>query len=196
VAYDFVSGLFDAAKIPYQAEGLPLGRMLEALEQGNSVGVFLARNPSREDKFTWIAGLVEEEGFFFITRADRKPVASYAEAKALKSIGAVQSGAPAALLEAAGITNIDLGATEGINAKKLMSGRIDAWYTGGGIARHALKQEQIAGNAVAIGPQVVPAPYWVVGSKTLPKETVEKIRAAFADSKTNGKYAAFRAQID
>ena len=196
LGYDFVAGLFDTAKIPYQGEGMPLARMLETLEQNNAVGVFLARNPAREEKFTWIAGLVEEEGFFFISRADRKPVTSYEEAKTLKAIGAVQSGAPAALLQAAGITSVDLGTSEGINAKKLMAGRIDAWYTGGSIARYVLKQEQIAGNTVVIGPRIVPAPYWIVGSKTLPKETVEKLQAAFAESKNNGKFAAFRAQID
>lgn len=196
VAFDFVSGLLDAAKIPYEAEGLPIGRVLESLDHGNSVSVFTARNPSREDKYTWIAELVGEEGFVFVTRADHKPVASYEDAKGLKLIGAIQNGTPVSMLQAAGLTNVDPGASEEINAKKLIAGRIDAWYTAAGFARYVLKQEQIAGNAVIIGPRIVPAPFWIAGSKTLPKETVEKIRAVFADSKTNGKYAAFRAQID
>lgn len=196
VAYDFVAGLFHAANIPYQAEGLPLGRMLEAMEQGNAVGVFLGRNPAREDKFTWIAELVAEEGFFFISRADRQAVVSYDEAKTLKAIGATQNGGPAILLQTAGLTNVDLAASEAINANKLMAGRIDAWFTGGSIARYVLKQEQIAGNAVTIGPRIVHAPAWIIGSKTLPAETVEKLRTAFAESKLNGKFEAFRAQID
>ena len=59
-----------------------------------------------------------------------------------------------------------------------------------------LKQEQIAQDAVTIGPKVVPVPQWIVGAKGLPKETVEKLQAAFAAAKNNGRYAAFRAAVD
>lgn len=194
--YDFVVELFNSAKIPFEAEGLPIGRMMDALERDNAVTIFLSRNPTREDKFTWIAELIPEEGFFFISRAGSNAVTTYEEAKTLKSIGAAQSGVPAALMKAAGVTNIDLAASEELNAKKLLAGRIDAWFTGGTLARYLLKQNKAEGNAVVIGPRIVPAPAWITGSKTLPRETVEKLQAAFADSKTNGKYAAFRAQID
>jgi len=195
-AYDFVTSLLSNAQIPFHAEGLPLGRLLGALDDGNTIAAYLVRTPEREAKYTWIAALADDEGFHFITRAGEKPITSYEEAKSLKTVGSMLNGVTTAQLRAAGLTNLDPGTTESMNAAKLIGGRLEAWYANGAIARHALRQEKIDKSTVVIGPKIVPARSWIVGSKTLPTEIITKLQTAYAEAQKNGSYATFRAKID
>lgn len=194
--YEFVADLFKAAGIAFVAEGLPFGRVIEELNGDNAVAVFLTRTPAREQQFTWIAGLIEDDGFVFVPRAGSPAVTSFDQAKTLKSVGVLATSALAAQLTQNGVTNVDPVSSDELNAKKLVSSRIDAWFTSSTQGRYVLKQEQIAQDAVTIGPKVVPVPQWIVGAKGLPKETLEKLQAAFAAAKNNGRYAAFRASVD
>ncbi len=195
-AYDFVTSLLSDAKIPFHAEGLPLGRLLAALDEGNTIAAYLVRTPEREEKYTWIAALADDEGFHFITRAGEKAINSYEEAKSLKTVGSMLNGITTAQLRAAGLTNLDPGTTESMNAAKLIGGRLDAWYANGAIARHVLRQEKIDKAKFVIGQKIVPARSWIVGSKNLPTEIVTKLQTSYAEAQKNGAYAAFRAKID
>ncbi|MFY7777516.1 MAG: substrate-binding periplasmic protein [Elstera sp.] len=194
--YDFVTDLFKAANLPFVAEGLPISRVFPALDEGNSVVVFLVRNPAREDKYAWLGDIVPEDGFAFMTRVGDAPILSFEQAKTLKAVSALGSAAPAQVLRNNGLTSIDETVNEALNLKKLVAGRVDAWFSGAIIARHMIKADPEAATSVVIGPKLVPTPYWIAGSKTLPADVVNKLQQAFAATKTNGRYAAFRAQID
>ena len=194
--YDFVADLFKAANLPFVAEGLPISRVFPALDEGNAVVVFLVRNPAREDKYAWLGDIVPEDGFAFMTRVGDAPILSFEQAKTLKAVSALGSAAPAQVLRNNGLTSIDETVNEALNLKKLVAGRVDAWFSGTIIARHMIKADTEAAKTVVIGPKLVPTPYWIAGSKTLPADVVNKLQQAFAATKTNGRYAAFRAQID
>lgn len=194
--YDFVADLFKAADLPFVAEGLPISRVFPALDEGNSVVVFLVRNPAREEKYVWLGDIVPDDGFAFMTRVGDAPILSFEQAKTLKTIAALGTAAPAQILRNNGLTSIDETASEALNLKKLAAGRVDAWFSGAIIARHIIKADAEAAKSVVIGPKLVPSPYWIAGSKTLPADVVAKLQQAFVATKTNGRYAAFRAQID
>ncbi|WP_156995326.1 substrate-binding periplasmic protein, partial [Elstera litoralis] len=194
--YDFVADLFKAANIPFTPEGLPISRVFPALDEGNAVVVFLVRNPAREDKYVWLGDIVPDDGFAFMTRAGDAPILSFEQAKSLKAVAVLANAVPAQLLRSNGVVNIDETASEPLNLKKLAAGRVDAWFTGAIVARHMLKADAELVKTMVIGPKLVPSPYAIAGSKTLPADVVNKLQQAFAATKTNGRYAAFRAQID
>lgn len=194
--YDFVADLFKTADIPFQAEGLPLTRAIAALDEGNTVLVFLVRTAAREDKYAWIGDIVPDDGFAFMTRSGDPAVTSFEQAKSLKTVAVLGSSSPAQLLRSNGVTALDETASEALNLKKLAAGRVEAWFTAAIIARHIIKADAESAKTVVIGPKVLPSPYWIVGSKSLAPEVVGKLQQAFAATKTNGRYAAFRAQID
>ncbi len=194
--YEFVVDLFKSAGIPFTAEGQSPLRMADSLDTGNTVAIYFIRTPAREDKYTWISGLIEDDGYAFITLAKNPRVDSFDQAKSLKSIGIINSEAIKAMLASHGITSVDPSPSSVQNAKKLLAGRFDAWFTTTTVARYLMKQEGATQNTVAVGKTLVPAAGWITGSKNLSPEVVSKLQAAYATSKTNGRYAAFRAQID
>jgi polar amino acid transport system substrate-binding protein len=194
--YDFVTDLFKASGLPFVAEGLPISRVFPALDEGNAVVVFLVRNPAREDKYAWLGDIVPDDGFAFMTRVGDAPILSFEQAKTLKAVSALGSAAPAQVLRNNGLMSIDETVNEALNLKKLVAGRVDAWFSGAIIARHMINADAEAAKTIVIGPKLVPTPYWIAGSKTLPADVVNKLQQAFAATKTNGRYAAFRAQID
>lgn len=194
--YDFVSDLFKSAGVPFVSEGQPIQRLLESLDRGNTVAIYLVRTPAREDKYTWIGGLVEENAFAFITLPDRPRVDDFETARGLKMVGAINSPAVKNMLVSNGVTAIDETAAEGQNLKKLLAGRFDAWFTTNTVARYMVKDAGLPPTSVSVGKELVPSPAWMVGSKSLPAETVQKLQAAFAAAKADGRYAAFRAKLN
>lgn len=194
--YDFVADLFKAAEVPFVSEGLPIIRAVSILDEGNAVMVFLARTPAREDKYVWLGDIVPDDGLAFTTRVGDAPITSVDQAKGLKTVAVLAGGAPAQILRGNGVTGLDETANESQNLRKLAAGRVDAWFTSAIITRHILKADPEQAKSVSTGPKVMPWPLWIVGSKNLAPEVVAKLQQAFATAKSNGRYAAFRAQID
>ncbi|KJV06776.1 hypothetical protein VZ95_20535, partial [Elstera litoralis] len=181
--------------IPFVAEGQSPLRIAESLDAGNTVAIYFIRNPERETRFAWIGGLIEDDGFAFITLASNPKVDSFEQAKSLKSIGAISSDAVRNILTSNGVTTFDLTPSAVSNAKKLLAGRFDAWFSTITVARYWIKQEGVEANTISVGKTLVPAAGWITASKSLPAETLSKLQTAFAASKSDGRYEAFRAKI-
>ncbi|KJV06777.1 hypothetical protein VZ95_20540, partial [Elstera litoralis] len=112
-----------SVNVDYAPQGLPLPRMVQLLEETPSVAVFLARTPPREDKYQWLSEISGgDEGFIFVSKAGVPAITSFEQAKGLQRLVAVDNGAPAALLRANGITDIDTSSSEGLNLKKVDCG--------------------------------------------------------------------------
>ena len=194
--YEFVADLFKTAGIPFVAEGQSPLRIAESLDAGNTVAIYFIRNPERETRFAWVGGLIEDDGFAFITLANSPRIDSFEQAKSLKSIGVISSEAIRNILTAQGITTFDAAPSSVQNAKKLLAGRFEAWFSTITVARYWIKQEGVANNAITVGKTLVPAAGWITASKSLPAETLAKLQAAFAASKSDGRYEAFRSKIN
>lgn len=194
--YEFVADLFKSAGVPFVAEGQSPLRIAESLDAGNTVAVYFIRTPDRETRFTWIGGLIEDDGFAFITLSRNPKIDSFDQAKSLKSIGVISSDAVKNILIGQGITALDPSPSSVQNAKKLLAGRFDAWFSTINVARYWIKQEGAEANTITVGKTLVPAAGWITASKSLPAETVTKLQTALAAAKADGRYAAFRAQIN
>lgn len=194
--FDFVSDLFNTAGVPFVSEGQPIQRILESLDRGNTVAIYLVRTPAREDKYTWIAGLVEDDGFAFMTPPGRPRVDDFETARSLKMVGAIISPAVKGMLTSNGVTALDETPAEAQNLKKLLAGRFDAWFTTNTVARYMVKEAGLPADAITIGKMLVPSSGWIVGSKNLPPETVQKLQKAFATMQADGRYAAFRTKLN
>lgn len=195
--YEYVASIFKAANVPVTPQGLALSRMVQMLDERPSFAVFLARTPIREDKYVWLSQLSDDkEGFIFISRAGTGVIDSFAQAKTLKRIAAVENGAPAGLLRANGVENIDVAPSEALNLRKLIAGRADAWFSTTSLSRHVTRVERVEQNALIVGPILQKTQFWVLASKQVPSETVVVLRAEFDRARKDSRFAAFRAEIE
>ncbi|KJV09864.1 hypothetical protein VZ95_08730, partial [Elstera litoralis] len=136
------------------------------------------------------------EGFIFVSKAGVPAITSFEQAKGLQRLVAVDNGAPAALLRANGITDIDTSSSEGLNLKKLIAGRGDAWFTTTSLGRYVIKSENVDEKSLLLGPTVVKTQFWTLASKSVPGDVVEKIRSGFDAARKDGRFAAFRARLN
>jgi polar amino acid transport system substrate-binding protein len=195
--FEYVAQVLKSVNVDFAPQGLPLPRMVQLLEETPAVAVFLARTPPREDKYQWLSEISGgDEGFIFISKAGAPVVASFEQAKGLKRFVAVDNGAPAALLRANGITDIDTSPSEGLNLKKLIVGRGDAWFTTTSLGRYVIKSESVDEKSLVVGPIILKTQFWALASKSVPSDVVEKIRAGFDAAQKDGRFAAFRARLN
>ena len=195
--FEYVAQVLKSVNVDFAPQGLPLPRMVQLLEETPSVAVFLARTPPREDKYQWLSEISGgDEGFIFVSKAGVPAITSFEQAKGLKRFVAVDNGAPAALLRANGITDIDTSPSEGLNLKKLIAGRGDAWFTTTSLGRYVIKSENVDEKSLRLGPTVVKTQFWTLASKSVPSDVVAKIRAGFDAAQKDGRFAAFRARLN
>lgn len=195
--YGYVASVFKAANVPVTPQGLALSRMVRKLDEEPSFAVFLARTPIREDKYVWLSQISDDnEGFIFISRAGTGVIDSFDQAKTLKRIAAVENGAPAGLLRANGVENIDVAPSEALNLRKLIAGRADAWFSTTSLSRHVTRVERVEQNALVVGPILQKTQFWVLASKQVPSETVAILKAEFDRARNDGRFATFRAEIE
>lgn len=195
-AFAFVEEMFKAAGVEYTAEGLPFARAITSLEDGNTVGVLLERFMAREGKYTWITDLVPDDGYVFVRPKAEPAITSLDQARALKSIAALEGSSALNLLNVRGFTQVDAASSYSMITRKVIAGRNDAWLSTAVVSRQLLRESPGAADTLALGPVLAPIPLWVVGSPSLSPEIAAKLRASAETLKTNGRYAAFRAAID
>lgn len=116
---------------PFKPEILPWARgYLMAKTKENIILYSTTRLPSREKLFKWVGPLVTNHLGFFVKRGAAIEIQSYEDAKKLSSIGTYKDDAAELYLRSLEFTNVDSVSDDVLNAKKLVIGRIDAWYTG------------------------------------------------------------------
>lgn len=102
--------------------------LVQSKDSRDQLLIPLARQPAREDLFTWIAPVIKVNRAFFAL--DRK-VNSFGEARAtLRHIGVARNTAGVNILRAEGFsdTQIYQVADTVAGVKMLLLGRVDAWY--------------------------------------------------------------------
>lgn len=181
--------LLKAAGIDQQIPAVPVARLLATMEQGGIIGFPLARNPEREPKYQWIVEAYKD-GFSFATIAPDVAVDTLDEGRTLTAVTVNNNSAPFNMLNRSGFTNLDIANSEQLNAAKLYAGNVDAWFSvASGFKPIAVSQELDADKLV-IGKPVQDISVWIVGSKDIPAEIVEKMRARFDEMVGNGEYDA------
>ncbi|HEV7372943.1 ABC transporter substrate-binding protein [Arenibaculum sp.] len=189
-----VHEMLKAAGVDQQIPAVPVARLLATMEQGGIIGFPLARNPEREPKYQWIVQAYKD-GFSFATIAPDAAVDSFEDAQKLTAVTVNNNSAPFNMLNRNGFTNLDIANSEQLNAAKLYAGNVDAWFSvASGFKPIATSQGLDAGKLV-IGKPVQDISVWVVGSKDIPAEIVEKMRARFDEMVKSGEYDAIMKDV-
>ncbi len=168
----------------------PFARALAvAASAPDTLLVPVGRTPAREDRYTWIVPLVEDD---FLVVAKRDSTADISSFEALRdlSVGVIRDGVGAQLSAAHGLRHVSVVTEDQTNARKLDAGRIDAWISSWNGIRAAqrgagLRIDRLRRGVVGSHVQV-----YLVGSRDLAPAVTAHWRAAFETMRADGSYGA------
>ncbi|OHX15205.1 hypothetical protein BI343_02290 [Chromobacterium amazonense] len=156
--------------------------------EGNSFIIPLTRNSERENQYVWVSKLYDSN-IAFLTLPGKTKIDSIAEVGKYK-VGVLAGTGYEATLQRNGLSSeqIDRNTEETRNAKKLLLGRIDAWYTGVIGGMHLLQKEGYDVRKVQIGRSIDTEADYIATSKKTPQALVEKVRNAIERYKKTPDY--------
>ena len=173
----------------------PSGTALpSALLEGENVAAFtLARYPQREKKFNfaWVGPIGVGNIIFVKKRGSALKLYSMDDARKVKSIGAALGrfhSRNAEILEQEGFKNIQKSTDDVDSVKKLVSGKLDLFYTEETELFYILKKAGIDPAAIETAYSLQDAPLYLVFSKKSDPATVALWQKALDDMKTDGSF--------
>ncbi|SLM32587.1 putative Family 3 extracellular solute-binding protein [Desulfamplus magnetovallimortis] len=132
-------------------ETLPWSRsVVLSQKQENSIIYPLGRTKEREEKYLWIGPILKDRLVFAVRKSDERTFNSLDDLKDLK-IGVILNAPPQKRLQNMKFSQIDTVIDESINGKKLLKGRIDAWYAAELIMMDAIKKGGLNQDEFKIG---------------------------------------------
>lgn len=191
-AVDLVRAVAGRAGVDHTLEVLPVPRLLRVLEHEPAVAVCITRLAARERAFDWI-GEVHQDRFRFISVGP--PVHSLAQASALRRVGVRGGTSLHRTLVDAGLVNLETVPSEDQNVRKLVAGRIDAWFSNSFTAAARIRDAGFAPEAFRMGRPVADNPLWMAASSRLPASVRAVLRRAFAEVAGDGSLAAITAPL-
>ncbi|MFY8106440.1 MAG: substrate-binding periplasmic protein [Elstera sp.] len=164
----------------------PAPRMLQEMETGRRmISAVVAQVPMRAQKFTLLDPGVEQ-AFSFVSLSRNGKALTLETAKTLKSIGLIKNGVPEIFLKEQGFTNIDPATTEDANLRKLLAGRLDAWFSSRWVVPVLLAQEKISPGAVQISEPLLRFPLNFAATQDISAEELAPWRAELARFRAAG----------
>lgn len=132
---------------PFSPEVLPWARgYLMAKSRDNVILYSTTRIPAREKLFKWVGPLVTNHLGFFVKKGSGVKITSYEDAKKLGVIGTYKDDVAELMLQDKGFTNIESIPDDVLNSKKLVLGRLDAWFTGVAQGYYRASQAGVVGK--------------------------------------------------
>lgn len=169
----------------------PWARAYLMLQNDPGVALFsTTRTPEREPLFKWVGPTNINTWVLYKKKGSPWHITSLEDAKKVGSIGVTRADAKQQYLLDEGFTNIhpvNLGMQ---NAKKLLRGRIDLWFTGN--LGFVAESEKAGIDRSEFEPVLVLRKnyLYIALSKDTPDETVRKWQAALDAMKRDGTYKA------
>lgn len=191
-AVDLVRAVAGRAGVDSMLEVLPVPRLLRVLEHEPAVAVCITRLAARERAFDWI-GEVYQDRFRFISVGP--PVHSLAQASALRRVGVRGGTSLHRTLVDAGLINLETVPSEDQNVRKLVAGRIDAWFSNTFTAPARIRDAGFAPEAFRMGSPVADNPLWMAASWRLPASVRALLRRSFKAVARDGSLAAITAPL-
>lgn len=149
---------------------VPIPRMLSELATGKRLlTAFLARTPEREAQYRWLETGVEEALSFATLASERSPL-TLERARGLKSIATISGGVPENFLRAQGFNNFDPAATEDAGLRKLLAGRVEAWFTSQWVIPAVIAAEGVPRGMVKLWEPVIRYPLYFAATLDVPAE--------------------------
>lgn len=149
----------------------------------------LSRIAEREDKYTWIVELLQDQ-YVLITRADSKLDISSLAAMPTARVGYLRGSPGRQLLAETGHLRLaeEVG-HESLNAKKLRAGHIDAWIANRQLAQQAWTGTGGRPDELQFGQAVLELRMYLAASRHFAPEEAERWRKAFQDMRRDGTCA-------
>ncbi|KJV09673.1 hypothetical protein VZ95_10010 [Elstera litoralis] len=164
---------------------VPIPRMLQEMASGKRMlSAFAARIPEREGKFLWLDPGVEE-ALSFATLAEHGAV-TLETARHLKMIGTIMNGVPENFLRQQGLMNFDSATTEDASLRKLLVGRIDAWFTSRWVIPVVMALEKIPPDRIILSEPITRYRLNFAATLDIPEAELAPWRAALARFRAEG----------
>jgi polar amino acid transport system substrate-binding protein len=172
---------------------VPWLRAQELIQRpGNELSAIIpfSRTAPREDLYLWVAELFLTQSRFY-SYLRPAPLVSMDEAKAVKKIGVVRGHALINVLQNAGITRLDTGATDaGNNVRKLFYQRFDTIADSDLIVRYHWNKMRYPAAALQQGASIGPQTgVYLAAGLNFPEQTAQRIQQAMARLQSSGELA-------
>jgi polar amino acid transport system substrate-binding protein len=174
------------AGIKVTVEFMPWARAQEHARQAvDALLPCINKTKSREDQYSWIAGLNEVANAFFTMS---KPVNSMDEAKAAESVTVILGSEQEKDLGKAGLKNIEAQDDPEVSAKMLEAGRVDVWYVHDLRALYIWRTLGFDSGKLVMGKKYSPTIQYLAGHKDIPAEDLKKFTEAYEALVKDGSY--------
>ena len=181
--------LIEGLDIAIRTELVPIRRLNFEAAHSPIVVAAIIRTPQRDELYQWIGRLCTD-AFVMVNRAPAPLVDSLDEARRLKKIAVVTGASNETYLREQGFTNLDAASSIELEVRRLAEGHDDAWFAPRKGALHAWKAAGYDPVMLQFGAPILPTATWMAASKSVPFETVEILRARFAEKVRDGTVAA------
>lgn len=187
VAHDLTKELAKRVGHSGNIETMPFVRALDVGKQGADILLIpIGRNEAREKSYQWVVKLVDEE-FVLIGKQGGADVSSFDAAKSAK-VGVMRDSVGARIAKDKGMGAVEDVPKEEVNAQKLSAGRIDAWVAAWNTAMQAQRNAGLDPKQLKRGAVASRVGIYLAASPQVPKEELDKWRAAFEALKKDGAY--------
>jgi len=174
---------------------LPLARELEVVRRDPKAIGMVARMPDREESYTWLFKVLDEEIVLITTAESKLDISSSASAQQLR-VGVLRGSPSESTARRLGYTNISPVAHSEENAGKLAIGRIDVWIAVWPVAQRAQKQAGLELGKIRRGAVLSSFAFYCAASREFDPTEAEKWRSAFNTMQVDGTYARILRNYD
>jgi len=175
---------------------LPTMRAKASLESNKrTMLITMLRTPERETRYKWIGPLGDGSIYFYKRKGNPLEVATLEETRSVRSICSRHGGLTTSKLLAAGFTNLETGASDGIAVyRMLIFGRCDLAVSDSPLGViHLLKQMNYPPDAVVQTPvKLVASPLYIACSKDISDAEIARWQAALDSLKSSGVFQAMQ----
>lgn len=177
-------------------EVLPVARAQEVLRvPGNFFITPMVKDPALEKVNYFFAKIVDDEFVFIGVQGGKVDISSIDSAKHL-NIGVLRASSAIPIAKAHGINQFEEVAQQELNAKKLLSGRIDAWLSSWNGARAAAKLAGLDPAMLRKGAVLGTVSFYLAASIGIDKAELAKWQAAFEAMRKDGTLAGILKKYD
>ena len=167
---------------------LPLARELEVVRRNPEALGMVARMPEREESYTWLFKVLDEEIVLITTADSTADISSPMSAQQLR-VGVLRGSPSESTARKLGYTHLEPVAHSEENAGKLAIGRIDAWIAVWPVAEFAQKKAGLELGKLRRGAVLRSFGFYCAASRQFDQAEAERWRSAFNQMLADGSYA-------
>ena len=164
----------------------PFARALYSVQSGHhTIALWLGRTPEREKTVIWIAPVLID-AFHVFTLKGHAEAQTLEQARQLRSLAAIISGANVLTAQHLELGRIELTSSEEANGNKLLSGRVEGWIATRAAVGSFLRRNPEAASRIVQGVKLVDYSAYLVASPDVDEKTIVAWRQAFQAIERDG----------